>query len=352
MSRRATLLAVLLQAALSFAAGATERGRDNASCAGCHPDIAAEWTASLHRHAWTDPVFQRAYDVEPLAFCRGCHAPESDAAREPTKIAQEIGIGCVSCHVESGHVVGPRAAPTNALHEVLADANLATPRACARCHEFDFPSSAHQLTAEPMQDTVREHAGSTRAATPCQGCHMPLVDGPEGRHKSHAFSVLADPAMLRRAVMARAERAGARVHVTLSAGDVGHAFPTGDMFRRLEVRAAAVDRAGRVIARAQPVTLGRSFTDVPRDPSGRDLTFMRVESADTRVPAPGQGERAVELTLPGGAASARVTWEVVYQRMSTPMAEAFGVSQVLDEVVVASGELAPPSLSYNSGGRR
>ncbi len=41
-----------------------------------------------------------------------------------------------------------------------------------------------------MQDTLKEHAGSSRAAAPCQSCHMPLVDGPGGKHRSHAFTVL------------------------------------------------------------------------------------------------------------------------------------------------------------------
>jgi hypothetical protein len=38
--------------------------------------------------------------------------------------------------------------------------------------------------------------------------------------------------------------------------------------------------------------------------------------------------------------------------MSTPMAQAFGVSQVLDEVVVASGTIAPERVAQNFGGRR
>jgi hypothetical protein len=322
----------------------------NASCVACHADIAAEWASSLHQHAWTDNVFQKAYDVEPLAFCRGCHAPESDPAREPTAQAQAIGVGCVTCHVDNGHIHAAHPSP-NALHEVIADAQMATPRVCARCHQFDFPASAHQISPLPMQDTAHEHASSSRAATSCQGCHMPIVDGPDGKHRSHAFAVLADPSMLKRAVLARADRSGDKLRVTLEAGDVGHAFPTGDMFRRLEVRARAVDARGRELAHAEPVVLGRSFADVPRDPAGAELTFMRVEAADTRVPAPGQGTRTVELSL-SRAVSARVEWQVVYQRMSTPMAQAFGVSQVLDEVVVASGTIAPERVAQNFGGRR
>jgi hypothetical protein len=221
---------------------------------------------------------------------------------------------------------------------VVADARMATQQACASCHQFDFPTHAHQVAPEPMQDTLAEHASSTRKDTPCQSCHMPIVDGPDGKHRSHTFSVIGDPAMLRRALKVDAQYAQGRVTLALSAGEVGHAFPTGDMFRRLEVRAEAIDAAGRVVARAEPEILARTFTDVPRDPHGSELTFQRVQSSDTRVPAPGLGPRHVELLMPRAPKGTRLRWSVVYQRMSTPMADAFGVSQVLDEVVVAQGE--------------
>src|SRR4051812_1823961 len=47
----------------------------NAACAGCHVEIAAEWEASLHHASATDPLYLRAFALEPLAFCRECHAP-------------------------------------------------------------------------------------------------------------------------------------------------------------------------------------------------------------------------------------------------------------------------------------
>jgi hypothetical protein len=341
--------------AVDVGAERTQRVAQNASCAGCHPDIAAEWMRSLHQRAWKDDVFQQAYAVEPLAFCRGCHAPESDPAREPTARAQAIGVGCVSCHLMAD---GVHAAKANARadHPIVVDATLATPQACARCHQFDFPIDAHQVHPEPMQDTLAEHAASLAATTPCQTCHMPMVDGMGGKHRSHAFSVIADEAMLRRAVTTRAERldgpAGPTVRVTLRAAAVGHAFPTGDMFRRVEVRAIAIDEHGATIATATPVALQRRFEDRPRDPGGSDLTFERVEAEDSRVPAPGRGERVVSLPLSRKASRARLVYSVVYQRMSTPMAAAFGVEQVLDEIVVARGELAPRLYATRTGGPR
>ena len=334
------------------------------ACEGCHSDIAAEWQASLHRQAFTDPVFLSAYAVEPLAFCRGCHAPEANAAREPDKRSAAIGVACTTCHVEDHRIVGApadRPGKEDAAHPVFADARLATAAACSGCHQFDFPKEAMQRFPEAMQDTAHEHARSGHAKEPCQSCHMPLVDGVgEGRHKSHVFAVISDPAMIRRAARVQAVRLdGATTEITIEAADVGHSFPTGDMFRRLEVRAEALDERGQVIARARPVVLGRTFRDVPRNPIGGDFTMQRVAGSDSRVSRPGiervEGvdgtPRAsrIALTLAEPLPDATIRWSVVYQRMSSPMAEAFHVSQVLDEIVVAEGVLAKAGVVVRSG---
>jgi len=321
----------------------THRQRENVSCVGCHPQIGREWALSLHQHAWTDDVFQKAYSVEPVAFCRSCHAPESDPAVDPSARAQAIGVGCVTCHGAGGHVVGPRPAPATALHPVLADARLRTPAACASCHQFDFPLDAHQIVPEPMQDTVAEHAVSTAAATPCQGCHMPSVPNEDdpGRHKSHAFTVLADPARIKSAVKVSARRLDAgHAEISLVADRVGHAFPTGDMFRRVEVSVDSLDARGRVLQHDTAI-LARSFVDV----TGIDNTLQRIWAEDTRVPAPGKGARVVVLRVAPSAVTTR--YRVVYQRMSTPMAAAFGVSQILDQVEVAHGDLLPATVAVN-----
>ncbi len=79
----------------------------NAECEHCHEDIAAEWRDSLHAQAWTDPAFQRSYEREQKAFCRSCHAPESDpAVGEVSEAAAHVGVGCVSCHVPGESVDG------------------------------------------------------------------------------------------------------------------------------------------------------------------------------------------------------------------------------------------------------
>lgn len=310
---------------------------ENDACASCHADIAEEWRGSLHQRAWSDPVFQKAYAIEPVAFCRSCHAPEADPKTEPAEAAQAVGVGCTTCHVQGQDIVGSRQ-NKGAPHPVFADARLSTTQACASCHQFNFPGET-----APMQDTVREHAASSFAKTDCQGCHMPQItpeQAPGKPHKSHAFKVVGDAAILKQGAKISASRPSAKkVLLTLAPYAAGHSFPTGDMFRRLEVRADALDVSGKVIATAEPVFLGRTFADRPRDREA-GFSFHRTEAADSRVPPPGAGSAiSVELTFSEQVGAARIRYQVAYQRMNNAMAASFGVSQAMDEVVIAEGIL-------------
>ncbi len=194
-----------------------------------------------------------------------------------------------------------------------------------------------------MQDTLAEHRASTLSGVECRDCHMPLVEGKDGKlRRSHDFSVIDNPALLRSAVNVAAQRsADSALALELSAGAVGHSFPTGDMFRRLEVRAEVLDAEGRVVMTAPPVRLARRFGDVPA--SDGSTSMRRVELVDTRVPPPGLGSRNVTLRFPGSTERLSVRWEVAYQRMDHAMAASFDVDQAQDEVVVARGLLPPIS---------
>jgi hypothetical protein len=318
----------------------------SASCTDCHAEIADEWQRSLHRRSWQDDVFQSAYAVEPLAFCRGCHAPGSDPGKLPAAEAAASGVDCVTCHVQRGGVVGPGTHAAKADHPVFADTRMATSDACSGCHQFNFPPSARQIVPQAMQSTAHEHEVSRFADTPCQSCHMPTVGDGHSTHRSHDFSVLGNREMIRGAATVTASRVGAdQVAIAIAPGAIGHAFPTGDMFRRLEVRAEIRSERGEALSRLEPVTLGRRFADVPRP--GPEPSFQRVQTGDDRVPAPGTGApRRVLFTVPPSSATL-LHYQVVYQRMSAPMASTYRVDRALDEVIVAEGDisLVHPSTS-------
>lgn len=295
----------------------------NAGCVRCHGDIAAEWRASQHRSAWDDPVFLAAFALEPLPFCRRCHAPEVDeGSREPDP-SRHLGVGCVTCHVLSRDVLGTRnLAGTVDAHPVMRDARLAETAWCSGCHQFDFEEPQEAA----MQSTVDEHQQSQHRDRTCQDCHMPRVDDGGRGHRSHRFRVQGDAAFLRSGVEVVARRTGARsIAVTLRVTAAGHAVPTGDMFRRLEVRA----RAGDV--QATPVVLARAFRKQASAHGTR-----RVQVADTRLRADGVPAEAA-LFFSEAIDSHTVTWQVVYQRMGPAQARLFGVDIAREETVLASG---------------
>lgn len=159
------------------------------------------------------------------------------------------------------------------------------------CHQFKLPKDARQVVPSPMQNTHAEWRASSHANTPCQGCHMPLVEGVQGKkHHNHDFRVVGDAALLRRALRASAERSSTtQVTIKVESGWIGHALPTGDMFRRLQVRATAIDpKLGAAQGSTPPVDLARTFRDIPVHPDSKtDFTTQRVEGRDTRIGPPG-----------------------------------------------------------------
>jgi hypothetical protein len=308
---------------------------ENARCEGCHAAIAAEWRASLHRQAHTDPAYQRALAVEPLAFCRACHAPEADPAGDPPADLGALGVGCVSCHAAAGGVLAaPRDGAPAAPHAVVREAAFAGAGACASCHEFSFPDPERRTRRELMQSTASEHRASPFAPAACAGCHMPVVqDGPGRAHRSHRFAASRDAGLLRAAVRVTAARAGdGEVEVRIAATGVGHAFPTGDLFRRIEVRAEAVGPEANVIAEDRRY-LARRFGKA----RGTDGHPIKVMIGDARVP--GGGEAAVRLSLGAAAKGAPVAWRVAYQRVEHPIDEASEDAVVEGEIEIASGVL-------------
>ena len=309
--RRALLAATFATVVAAGAAGAPPaamphpapnppaRLTQEAACERCHAAIAEEWRASLHHTSFTDRTFQRAFDEEQRdPFCKGCHAPEGDTAP---------GVGCVTCHLTGGAVLATAATPAApAPHPVTRAPAFATPAACARCHEFAFPDSALRQTPLAMQRTVTEHAG--RADT-CATCHMKRREG----HVDHRFAASRDEAFVRSAVDVTARRASpATIEITLTPAAVGHAFPTGDLFRRVRVSVGKETRylARHFVSRAErPGVIVKSETDddrmlgAPRTitvpaaagPVRVEVVYERAEGASERTSSRARVDGAVRL---------------------------------------------------------
>lgn len=324
----------------------------NASCEACHTEIAAEWRGSLHQLAYVEPAYQRALAREPLAWCRRCHAPEADARSEPSAELAQLGVGCVTCHLVDDQILagtsrnqdatpaaaqaerGGQPAATSRAHPVLRTLSATPAGACQSCHEFSFPDTALRATPLLMQSTVSEHAQSAQAAQTCADCHMPLRSAAAGHrpHRDHRFLASRDPESLRAALVASAQLVGDRLRVVMHTQGVGHAFPTGDLFRRLEVGAEIVGDDYRVLSRHTEL-LTREFNSVKTAGISR-----RELVSDTRIDAR-TGTRVVELPLAARhtQADARsIAWWVSYQRVAFPRA-GDQEAEIEGDVTLASG---------------
>lgn len=308
--------------------------RENQACEGCHADVATEWRASQHRSAFTDETFQRALAVEPKAFCRGCHAPEDpDASRAGGP--QTLGVACVTCHL-AGDAILAAAKPDApaAPHRVARSAAFGSAAACAGCHEFSFGDDERRETPLLMQQTATEHAASPHADQSCADCHMPR--GASGR-RSHAFASTRDPASHRRAVVARVERTGeTSVRVHLATSGVGHAYPTGDLFRRVAVEVEAVGPDYQRTASAERF-LGRHFATG----SDRYDRPIRMEARDDRIGAAPGEPTIVDLDLGERARGLPILWRVSLDRVLHVSDHREAAADVADRILLASGEVAP-----------
>lgn len=293
----------------------------NAQCVRCHESAARQHQGSGHQRATVNPAFRAALAIEPTAFCRGCHAPEADPRHETPAALRELGVGCVTCHTDDTgnvHAVPKEGHPAEEIaggHTIIRSAAFAGPGACAGCHEFRFEAMRGDGDEHHMQTTVREHARGPFADTSCAGCHMPIDAG--GKH-DHWFKGVRDPAFLRASLTVSAEALDKPgVRLTLTQALPGHAFPTGDLFRRLEVGVALLDARGRVVVQ-EVRHLARHLVIAPRQ-SGRKLVaddriFAEPSTIDLIVTPP---EPAVPLPVGQSPAPLTLSWWVVYQRPAT-----------------------------------
>lgn len=183
-----------------------------------------------------------------------------------------------------------------------------------------------------MQLTVTEHRESPFASTrDCVSCHMPAG--------SHRFDVSRNVTLLRNALLTTIARSGvdsSSVDVRLTPTAVGHAFPTGDMFRRVVVRVEVLREANEPLRPL--VTRERSY--------GRTFALGTTKhtQTDTRLTGP----TTARFALGPSARHQPIRVRVLYQRRITaPLDlrsfanEEPGSARVEDELTLAETILAP-----------
>ena len=315
-----------------------QRGREavvaNRACESCHPVQSEEWASSLHHRANIEPIYVRSFAVEPLPFCTGCHAPEAPGATDVSGGVSELGVGCVTCHGTIDAVLAAPTAPASAPapHALVRDPRFATSAACGSCHEFAFPDSMYRKNVTLMQSTVHEQRASTAGEAPCATCHMPY----RGGRRDHRFRSSRDPEWVRSAVNVSARRTGSTaVELTLAPTQLGHAFPTGDLFRRLEITVEALGPDGLVLSEGVRY-LARHFEN-----QTNGVHAMRRLVRDDRVGLALAAPSVLVLDAGAPAEGRTIAYRVAYQRVEIPRSVDDRDATVDGEIVLAQGVLSP-----------
>lgn len=316
-----------------------ERATTSADCRACHETAYRNWHASRHRVAFTNPLYRESHAREPSRWCVNCHAPfvaPGAAAESPlgpgeltgpesAPLQAADGISCMVCHVRAGQVLtGARPVVSGRpAHEYRIEPLMKSAEFCGSCHQFNFLTARTsrpgaevlEYSDQPMQDTLREWRNSAynqAGGQNCQSCH--LFAGTEASHRFPGGHALAD---LARAIDIEARRAEeGRIALRLYALGIGHAFPTGDLFRALRVKVYTA--GGRPVKelilkkRFAALPVAGPETEVSAGPAGSatggsvadPLAPSKILVADDTIPPPAPGDfvssRTYVLAWPGG----------------------------------------------------
>ena len=230
--------------------------RTAAECGRCHVQIYAEWQASYHGRAMTDPLFRELSAEVNKEECIRCHAPvnlrdsgfETPVARSELR---EDAISCLSCHQSGGHVAGPFGGLQGKCRPVRDDAQSDVVKMCFVCH------NQHDTGNEWLRGPYSAE-GDGVAAQDCLDCHMPQVErplvpgGPIRKGRRHTWFGGHSMQQLRKAAELDVEirplqGGGFRFEVFVSNVGAGHAIPTDARHRSFDTYLLLHDAEGNPI---------------------------------------------------------------------------------------------------------
>lgn len=290
------------------------------ACAGCHAEIAAEWAASTHAKAWTDPQFQAERKKDPAVawLCDNCHTPlarqqaelsvDTGNPRAPVRrpnpdfdaALRDEGVTCLTCHWRPGGLAGVNP-DSRAPHPVVHDPTLRSEKTCTPCHQAEARVEAALVCAF---DTGVSWQAAGEQKT-CPECHMPRVVRPMaaggpvregGRHLFLGSLMPKGPQTPEEAAIVASAQwqpgvalevggplkapvgAEVRLSVALRHDGAGHDVPTGDPERFLMLEGEVVAADGRVLTQLRE-RIGQVWTWWPE---ARRLSDNRLRPGETR----------------------------------------------------------------------
>ena len=210
-------------------------------CLACHADVAAEWQASHHALAFSNPEVRKLSNDFANQECIACHAPRpvlefAPGERVLARVAgRGSGVDCLSCHLRpDGGVATSNPRPkTDAPCRPRFEGRMDSVDHCAACHN-------QHLTVEQWRAAPEERRGEN-----CLGCHMPEVFRAGGRRgRDHAFRASHDLAALQSAVTLRGGHGEEGVWVEVENTGAAHNFPTDERSRAADVQLRWADANG------------------------------------------------------------------------------------------------------------
>jgi hypothetical protein len=256
------------------------------SCADCHVDIFDEWQHSPHARAFSNPRFRAATDNYRFQQCLGCHAPEpilTPGEPEARPADRELGVVCVSCHLDNGAMVGPLP-PTGMAkpHPIRVDpAPFENGKLCGRCHQGTLAQSRAALQDKPRDCRECHMPSVERKATQATGIASRLfvaAEKPATEHR-HLFTLFPE-ALSDKPFTLDVVAAGNQADVTLT-NRVPHNLPTGDFgVRIVQVVVEGIDANGVVssLGRWELTSAGDGFL-----PPGQSRRWSTTVPAGVRT---------------------------------------------------------------------
>lgn len=215
-----------------------------AGCGECHPQIFAEWTASIHSRASSDRAYQTNINLlaskkgmAATRYCEGCHAPVAimsgqltAGGRLDTPGHMVEGVTCLGCHAirkvldtsgvasyswgppEDYLFAGRQSYLPRKLHNYVVRLNpalhrrdmarppLARPELCATCHAQFMEKVMNDWGWVKMQDDYTawlkgpfsgqsNHTFAQPTVQRCQDCHFGLEPGADPSANSSGLLV-------------------------------------------------------------------------------------------------------------------------------------------------------------------
>ncbi|MCE9499325.1 MAG: cytochrome c family protein [Leptospira sp.] len=285
-------------------------------CQSCHKEIFKEWEGSRHKVAFANDLYRESHSREPLTWCVNCHAPVMRAGGSPENISDRMfrdeGISCIVCHQRGDLILTSRIPKNPKTHIYKEVPEMKSGEFCGHCHQFNFPKGTgnvphdkFQYSAQAMQNTLEEWKKSFfYGKENCQDCHMePAGSGRE--YRTHNFPGGHDKNFLKKSFQVSGKMINRNsLEIRIIGKNIGHAFPTGDLFRTLIVR--LLDKQKNEI---EKIILRYDYTVNEKYPGDRNEPSKKIRKSNI-IPAPvSRGESEyVQIFKTGGEAAKKIKY--------------------------------------------